>query len=63
MSDESSPRLNWGITIHCKDCGARYEVKNPDPSTEVIPTDKGDCRLVMLTILNACPDCRNIRGL
>lgn len=61
MSAQETPRLNWEILVRCKDCGMEFYVERPSPSIEVIQTNDGHKRIVMLTIPNACPECKNIR--
>ena len=61
MSGQETPRLNWDVLIQCKDCGASFFVERPDPSTEIVQTDSGPKRFVLIGIPNACPECKNIR--
>lgn len=50
--------LNWTFRIVCNDCGAEYDVGNPNPS--VTRLAKG-LRMVMLMIPNECPSCHNLK--
>jgi hypothetical protein len=51
-------RFNWRVVIVCSDCGARFEVLNPDPSVKVLGKRT---RMVLITVPNECTACRNLR--
>ena len=58
----SSEPLHWIVQIVCKDCGAVYEVTNPDPSKEIIPSRNGTrMRGVLVWVPNEGADCHNLR--
>jgi len=54
-------RLNFKIKIICVDCNAEFVLQDDlvNPTVEVLPHRN---RMVLLTVPNECPDCRNIRA-
>jgi hypothetical protein len=48
--------LNWKVKIECVDCGKTYLVENVRTNM-----DRMEVMLLLLTVPNVCPDCRNLR--
>lgn len=48
----------WTFDIVCRDCGAWFEVENPNYSLEKTP---GFGRLILLHVPEVCPECKNLK--
>lgn len=57
-SNPKTVPLNWTFAIECVDCKTEFTVESVNPSVDRLERGK---RIVMLTIPNECPKCRNLR--
>lgn len=51
-------RLNWEVTIICRECRAEFDIVKPDASVQVLDNRN---RMILITVPNECPKCHSLR--